>query len=423
MVRSVSFTSPYDAQQLQLDRQAQYAEALRQQGMEPLQGGMAGRVFVGPSITQGLAQMLKAYGGRKGVEQAENKSVALANERQQAMVDALRGFGKSGDPSALLENADTAALGAQGMLDERQAAREAQIAADKASDDRRWQAEQARILREFNAEQKALDRDARIEAGRLGGGSIPSTVQEWQYFNSLSPEDQKRFLVMKRANPYLNLGGEQVQMNPVMPGERLDTQVVTPKPEQMPEFKQEQAFATAQGKAEGTAAAEAAINLPQTVAGADQTIGLIDQILAHPGLEDAVGVKGASMGFGLFPSAVPGSDAADFNALLGQLQGKQFLEAFESLKGGGQITQVEGEKATNAIAAMQTAQSEEQFKQAAKAFRDVVEGAKRRAIQKAQGQSSGATGSFDAPPATATVGELTPEEMAEMEQLRRELGL
>ncbi len=43
------------------------------------------------------------------------------------------------------------------------------------------------------------------------------------------------------------------------------------------------------------------------------------------------------------------SSPRDFNAMLDQVQGGAFLQAFESLKGGGQITQIEGEKATQAI--------------------------------------------------------------------------
>lgn len=115
----------------------------------------------------------------------------------------------------------------------------------------------------------------------------------------------------------------------------------------------------------------------------DYTLNLIDDLVRHPGLSAAVGVKGVTGGL-LLGQVVPGTDAADFVARLEQIGGRQFLQAFESLKGGGQITQIEGEKATNAIARMQRSQSEEEFKKAALEFRDVLElGLKRlRAAQK-----------------------------------------
>jgi hypothetical protein len=48
------------------------------------------------------------------------------------------------------------------------------------------------------------------------------------------------------------------------------------------------------------------------------------------------------------------------------------LQAFESLKGGGQITQIEGEKATSALNRMNTAQSEVEFIKAAREFEENV---------------------------------------------------
>lgn len=117
------------------------------------------------------------------------------------------------------------------------------------------------------------------------------------------------------------------------------------------------------------------------VAGAQDTIGKIDALLAHPGLSDAVGLKGwGGLSMALGKPAVAGTDAADFVARLDEIKGGAFLQAFESLKGGGQITEVEGKKATDAITRMRTAQSEKEFRQAANEFRGVVE----RGMQRAQ---------------------------------------
>ena len=69
---------------------------------------------------------------------------------------------------------------------------------------------------------------------------------------------------------------------------------------------------------------------------------------------------------------------------LDQLKGGAFLEAFNTLKGGGQITEVEGKKATDAIARMDNATSESEFKAAVKDYQDVIRKGMNRARMKAK---------------------------------------
>ncbi len=69
-------------------RQAQVG-ALREQSMQPLQGGMAGRVYVAPSFTQGLAQLGQAYGARKGQEKVD-ADYGSFNKTQGDMLRALQ---------------------------------------------------------------------------------------------------------------------------------------------------------------------------------------------------------------------------------------------------------------------------------------------------------------------------------------------
>lgn len=137
---------------------------------------------------------------------------------------------------------------------------------------------------------------------------------------------------------------------------------------------------------------------------ARQALDIIDQIKDSPGLSASVGMPDPFKGRLPFFS-IPGTPAADFDAKLAQLKGKQFLEAFESLKGGGQITQVEGEKATEAIARMQTSQSEAEFKKALNEFRDIIIRAQQRAEKKA---ASNPYDSFSPVDLTAPLGELPP---------------
>jgi hypothetical protein len=57
---------------------------------------------------------------------------------------------------------------------------------------------------------------------------------------------------------------------------------------------------------------------------------------------------------------------------LDQIRGKQFIEAFQALKGSGAITETEGKKATEAMARMDTSSSEPEFKKAVRDFQEVV---------------------------------------------------
>ena len=107
--------------------------------------------------------------------------------------------------------------------------------------------------------------------------------------------------------------------------------------------------------------------------------GTINDVLTHPGFSGSVGAKNQAYLFGLKSEPIAGTKEADFKALLDQVQGGAFLQAFESLKGGGQITQVEGEKATQAIVRAQQSQSEEGFKKSMNDFMSVLDRAEKRA--------------------------------------------
>ena len=99
----------------------------------------------------------------------------------------------------------------------------------------------------------------------------------------------------------------------------------------------------------GKAQTEAALNLPDAISRAERSIETIDALMAHPGFKKRYGIE--SLG-GLMP-ALPGGQGAGAQAYIDQLTGAAFLEAFETLKGGGQITEMEGKKATAAITRLQ----------------------------------------------------------------------
>lgn len=94
-------------------------------------------------------------------------------------------------------------------------------------------------------------------------------------------------------------------------------------------------------------------------------ISTIDGILEDPALPYATGV--------LAPVAnVPGTGARRVGSKMKQLDGQAFLQAFESLKGGGQITELEGQKATQAIGRLDAYQSEADYRGALQDLRDIL---------------------------------------------------
>ncbi len=138
--------------------------------------------------------------------------------------------------------------------------------------------------------------------------------------------------------------------------------------------------------------AEAAINAPRAIAQGEESIRLVDDLLKSPGLKQAVGTSRLAQ-----LQRVPGTPARDFDIRLEQLKGQQFLQAYETLKGGGHITEVEGKKATDAISRMDASSSEKEFVNAAREFQTAIRAGVERA-KKAQ------TGGQQTAPAAAGRG-------------------
>jgi hypothetical protein len=94
-------------------------------------------------------------------------------------------------------------------------------------------------------------------------------------------------------------------------------------------------------------------------------ISSIDGILNDPALENATGVLA-------WTQALPGTPMHRFGQRAKQLEGQAFLQAFESLKGGGQITEIEGTKATQAMGQLATTQDAKDYRDALTELRSIL---------------------------------------------------
>jgi hypothetical protein len=147
--------------------------------------------------------------------------------------------------------------------------------------------------------------------------------------------------------------------------------------------------------------------LPGALQTAEEGIRLIDEMVGkaeirdksgkviqkgtkpHPGFRGYVG-SGFSIQNGItLPGQrfIEGSDVASYETRQKQIEGKAFLEAFQALKGGGSITEKEGEKATSAIMRMNKASSEDEYVAAARELQGILRAGMERSRAKA-GQTS-----------------------------------
>lgn len=151
--------------------------------------------------------------------------------------------------------------GAHDFLVNRQNALHARMGAGENIDDQET-AYALQKLRSGDVDGLKNDVGAMLAAGQaygmIGGSGMPASIQEWQYYNALTPEDQKRWLEQKRANQVANLGGNTMVLGP--DGKPIANYNHTLKPEDQPENAKNKANATAQGNVEGTNAANAAFS-------------------------------------------------------------------------------------------------------------------------------------------------------------------
>lgn len=137
----------------------------------------------------------------------------------------------------------------------------------------------------------------------------------------------------------------------------------------------------AAGSAYGKGMGEARAELGGALQTADRMLATIEDIETDPYRERGTGASS------IF-NAIPATGGYDFNQKVKQLQGQAFLQAYETLKGGGQITEVEGMKAEAAMARLSTAQSEPAFNAALNDLKEVVQMGKKRAMQRAGGTAA-----------------------------------
>lgn len=202
----------------------------------------------------------------------------------------------------------------------------------------------------------------------------PAILQEMEWLRSPNRTQQEldAYWAAKRAGNLFDVGGVANYRQPG-PGNQ-----VTPLATVDAVAGNESVRGAATSDAETTARlqAEARQKYAPMSETAASTRNFIQRLKDHPGREAATG---GSAWFNPIVSAMPfATDRRDFMALLDTAQGKQFAVAYETLKGGGAITQIETEQATKALGNLMAAQSEGQFLQALDDFQAAIDSGVRK---------------------------------------------
>lgn len=426
------------ARQLRLQQSQQFGQQMLEQGQQAPQGQMVSGHYVAPSITQYLSQGLKSYAGRKAMDDLPDQMAGIAQAQQEG-TNRMFGIGQP-SPQALATG-----LGGQSQGTPMQSpAGQSQMPLLPG----RSAQESAKLFalmgpQEYMKQVATQGAPTDIQKNLIAQGIQPGSPQWNQalggvtekagYIAPVSAAPGATLIDPKTGRPTYSAPQNGVQMQYGSDG--------TPTASAVPGFAQAQAgIAGAETAAtEGAKAGLDLVSVPdgqggsiqmprsqavaslgqngapggaQTSSGAmghtpskqtldareslpkvtgqtEKMINSIDGILNHPALSNSVGLKS-------YLPAIRGQARVDFEERSKQLQGQAFLQAFNDLKGGGQITEVEGAKATAAMGRLSTSQGEKAYRGALTELRGILEAAKSRAYQQAgvpmpngaQGQSA-----------------------------------
>lgn len=154
-------------------------------------------------------------------------------------------------------------------------------------------------------------------------------------------------------------------------------------------------------KEQGKAIADVRAKLPGLESAAEVALKTADDIEKSPALNDNFFGGGLGIPGTIFRS-IPGTDAYTLNVKINQAKGAAFLDAYNSLRGTGSISEIEGAKATAAKERLDAAQNPKDFKEALADYKAVIRTGLENARKIARGEMKPFVGSGDDPAAPTT---------------------
>jgi hypothetical protein len=201
----------YGAQEEEIDQRRKYAEALRQQSMQPLETNrMAGRVAIPISWAEGAAKLLQGYTGGKGVREAGDERKRLASEKALKTAELLGGM-----PTARQQS--TAGAGMTGGLDEQDfqpgaAPGDSQMVQPTMQDRAAWMGQLSQVGPEaVNMGGMLMGMDQKMN---------PTTGPKWQVserFNEQTGKPEKVLVDMNNPQNVVPFGGQKASSVQIAP--------------------------------------------------------------------------------------------------------------------------------------------------------------------------------------------------------------
>lgn len=395
-------------------RRRKISEALMGQSQEPLVAPeVKGRFQGAISPFQGLAKIAQAYMANKGLEGSDAAMAGIGgrveegrNAAIQKMTQAMTGTPQESLPAdvygppkpAMPGDMDAAMqIGMQSPYTKKIA--EALLMEKmKSQPQMAFKAEEAKLMRD----QRMRELEMRLEDQRLSRADRDSLQRDLAQMRIDAAKEMKSMVgAIGRAQPYFSpFDSSQGAMVFDHRTGKMVPAIVDGKPltkaSSDPVLQGDLASAKKEGAEVGEAAGGAKVALTGAEGVSTAAIKQIDDLLEHPGFKSSVGWTWRPQF-----KRIHGTPEADFFSRLDQAKGGAFLTAFETLKGGGQITEIEGKKATDAITRMSEASSENEFRTAAKEYKDAIaRGFEKLKKQSAMGQARRAS---DKPGAVRTV--------------------
>lgn len=186
-------------------------------------------------------------------------------------------------------------------------------------------------------------------AVRAKKGQPPLSPAEWYEFKSKTGSDRNTPADLRQRDEENKARAER-GLPPLSPAE----------------WQELKSSSQAGGREKGKSRAEAEIALPATEMDIDTMLQTLDRVSSHPG-------KLKSLGWKSYLPNVAGGEAENFQKIVDQLTNQAFLAQFQKMRGAGQITEIEGKKATDALMQLSTSQSPKQFDENLKIARDILE--------------------------------------------------
>jgi len=381
------------AQQQQLNRQQQMAQMLLQQGMQMPQGQMVSGRYVAPSFFQYAAPLFQTYAAQSLSKEGDKAALDLAEALRKNRIQEAESIMAAQTPDEQLK----LAMGGYSPLSQQLAGKLLERKFEKP----KW--EKASIPNPDGSERQGWVNvnSPNILSTFVEGGTKPAfnplEAMRFQYDTGMRLPTGGAMPAGSPAGGTMPTGGVMSSGGAVPNAPAVQTgapMVGAPamggmSPRDLSEANK-QVFADVQKRR-----MENLENAPRVIATIEDTLRNVNDLIGDArivkdpktGKEkidytvtvDGKQVQGRkpqagfeyAVGAGL-PSwlTMGGSDTASFRVRLDQIKDRTFLEAFQQLKGSGQITEKEGEKATSALNRMNTSQSEVEFIKAAREFEE-----------------------------------------------------